>query len=87
MTLANASKASQQIIQMCQSAEEKSVAKVSLVSFTTFMMQQHAYKHLCLQDLCRLQIWESIDRQRDKLACLPLPKSLQNSVLNHFAKY
>ena len=84
MTHANASEASQQIIQICQSAEEKSVAKVSLVSFVTFMLHQYSHKHLCLQDLCRLQIWESIDRQRDKLACLPLPKSLQNSVLNHF---
>ena len=76
--------ASQQIILICQIAEVKSVSGISLVPHVTSMLHQYTHKHLCLQDLCRLQIWESIDRQRDKLHHLPLPTSLRNSVLNYF---
>lgn len=79
-----ASQSCQQIVRICQNAETNSTAGISVVSHVTPMLQQYTNQHSCLQDLCRLQIWESIDRQRDRLSLLPLPTSLQKSVLNYF---
>ena len=58
--------ASLQITVICQNAEVKSISGVSLVPHVTCMLQ-YTHQHLCLQDLCRLQISEFIDRKRDKL--------------------
>ncbi len=75
-----------QIVELCQLMEEQSsnAAAANITSHTTQMLQQYTHNIKSLQNICRLTIWISLKRQRDRLDQLPLPRALQNSILNLF---
>ncbi len=81
--------ACQQLIQSCQqedAAMEHSNYNIPL-SITTYLQEQikgrvgHTKN---LQLLCQLSIWNTINRSRDKLEALPVPKSIKRNIQSMF---